>query len=227
LAQARHCEVVVSHTGRAPEQSALLTHPTHTCEAVSHTDVGALQSLLLKHCTHRFAVASHLGAAGLVQSPSRTQTAHEPAFIPLVTQAGPPRLPTQSELVTHAWQVLFAPQVGLLPLQSELRKHWVQVPVGKSQTDLFPVHWLLWADEHWPQAPHTSQAGVVPPQSASEPHGLQLPLLQIGVVPPQSAAERHWTHVLVTGEQRGAWGVQLTSLRQATQVPALGAMVSQ
>ena len=44
------------------------------------------------------------------------------------------------------------------------------------------VQAVEFVDEHWPQAPETSHAGVAPLQSESEPQGSQTPAaLQTGV----------------------------------------------
>jgi hypothetical protein len=51
--------------------------------------------------------------------------------------------------------------------------------------------------EHWPQAPHGSQAGVAPPHSPSAPQARQLwvVVLQTGVLPPHWAFEVQATQV--------------------------------
>jgi len=125
-----HCDEVGSHTGVAPEQSAFVKQPTQI-SALLHTGVGALQSALVRQATHWLAVVSQWGAAGLVQSASTEQTTQDPALSPVVTQAGPPGLPTQSALVAQGWhRLVVVLHVGVWPLQSELNSQATQVPLG-------------------------------------------------------------------------------------------------
>lgn len=183
-------------SGVEPEQSVFERQPTQRLLVVLQTGVEPEQSALVRHATQRFAVTSHLGAAGLVQSASAWQMTHEPAFMPLVTHAGPPGLPTQSALLAHARHMCDAvSQVGVSPAQSELNSHPTQVPLGKSQMVVLPVQAVALVDEHCPHAPHTSHAGVagVPVQSASEAQASHLFALQIGESPPQSPLLRHCT----------------------------------
>ncbi len=209
----------MSHTGVAPEQSALVRQLTQICDPL-HTGVGAEQSALVRQLTQRFATVSHLGAAALVQSASIEQTTHEPAFWPLVTHEGPPGLLRQSPLFWQALQVwVTMSHVGVEPLQSELNSQATQVPVGKSHTEPAAAQAVPLVGEHWPHAPCTWHAGVAPPQSASDAHALQTPPLHTGVLPPQSAGERHCTQVLAV-VHRGALGGQLASATQSTQLPA-------
>jgi hypothetical protein len=121
---------VGSQTGAAALQSLALKQPTHRFE-VSHTGVGAEQSVLARHATHWFATVSHFGAAVLVQSESAAQTAHDPAFIPVVMHAVPPGLSAQSAFDWHGSQrCVVVSHVGVEPLQSELNSHATHVPVG-------------------------------------------------------------------------------------------------
>ena len=59
--------------------------------------------------------------------------------------------------------------------------------------------------EHWPQAPDASQAGVVPPHSASAPQARQVcdAVLHTGVVVPHWAFEVHGTQVPDVVKQAG------------------------
>jgi hypothetical protein len=54
-------------------------------------------------------------------------------------------------------------------------------------------------DEHWPQAPHGSQAGVDPPHSPSPAQARQpwVTVLHTGVEPPHCALLRQGTQVEV------------------------------
>ena len=220
-----HADSVVSQTGVAPEQSALVAQATQSCARL-HTGFGAEQSALVRHSTHSFATVSHFGAAGLVQSLSTVQTTQEPAFIPVVTQAWPPGFPTQSASVAHGPHVCVVElQVGFEPLQSELNSQSTHVPVGKSQTSTPPTHAVAFVDEHWPHAPQTSHAGVLPLQFESEEHALQTPPVQMGVSPPQSDAPRHCTQTFVE-LHRGVAGGQLASTTQTTQSPLFGPVVA-
>ena len=60
-----------------------------------------------------------------------------------------------------------------------------------------PVQATLFENEHWPQAPDGSQAGVAPPHSLSPPQARQVwkATSQTGVVPEQSASARQRTQV--------------------------------
>jgi hypothetical protein len=218
-------EVVVSHTGATAAQSALDTQPTQIF-ALLHTGVRAAQSALDRQETHRLAVPSHLGVAGSVQSPSTWQATHAPAFMPAVAHAGPVGLPAQSALVwqgLHVWVVVL--QMGVDPAQSVSNSQATQVPVGKSQTAVPPVHALPLVAEHCPQAPQTSHAGVGMAHSASDAQARHWPPLHTGLSPPQSALLRHCAQVLVA-VQRGAAGGQLASATQSTQLPALAPRVA-
>jgi hypothetical protein len=242
-----HCEVAGSQRGVAPEQSAFDRQPTQTLDPLHtgvgaaqsvlarqptqtfdalHTGVGAPQSPFARQATHTFEMVSHLGAPGVVQSASAAQSAQVPAFIPVVTHAGPAVLPAQSALVAQGWQTwVVALQVGVAPLQSVSNSQATHVPVGKSQIAVPPMQADPLVDEHWPQAPQTSHAGVVPPQSASEAHGRHTAPLHTGVSPPQSPALRHCTQVLV-GVQRGVVGGHWGLVTQRTQSPVFGPVMA-
>jgi hypothetical protein len=84
-----------------------------------------------------------------------------------------------------------------------------------------PFAWV-----HCPHAPHTSQAGVAPLQSASEAHALQTPPVHTGVSPPQSAPVRHCTQLFVVLAQRGVTAGHWLSRVQTTQSPELGPVVA-
>ena len=130
MAHGTHCDDAELHTGVAPEQSAFDRQPTQICELL-HTGVGAAQSAFVRQATHSLATVSQWGAAALVQSASTVQITHEPAFIPLVTHAGPPGLPAQSASSAQGTQVwVSASHVGEVPLQSELNSQATHVPVG-------------------------------------------------------------------------------------------------
>jgi hypothetical protein len=227
FSHALHCDEAVSQTGVAPAQSALVKHPTQMFAGL-HSGVGAEQSALVRQATHSFAVVSHLGAAGLVQSESTAQITHDPAFMPVVTHADPPGLPSQSAFVWHGTQVcVVVSHVGVIPAQSELNSQSTQVPVGKSHTSEAPLHAVPFVWEHWPHAPQTSHAGVVGVlvQSASDPQATQAPPVQIGVSPPQFAALTHCTQVLAVvhlGDPAG----QFASATQSTHSPLFTPLVA-
>ena len=66
-----------------------------------------------------------------MQSELTAQITQDPAFMPYSSQAGPLRLPMQSVLLMHGWQVwLPVSHRGSMPLQSELASHATQVPEG-------------------------------------------------------------------------------------------------
>jgi len=191
-----------------------------------HTGVGTAQSALVRQATQVLDTVSHLGVAMLVQSASTAQSTHDPAFIPVVSQAGPAGLFVQSALVWQARQVwLVVSHVGVAPLQSVLNSQATHVPLGKSQTDVPPMHAEPLVAEHCPHAPQTSHAGVAPPQFASDAHAWQVPPLHTGVSPPQSAALRHCTQMFVA-VQRGVVGGQLALATQTTQSPLFGPVVA-
>jgi hypothetical protein len=130
LEQSEHWEDEGLHTGVAAGQSLAVMQPTQMFEAL-HTGVDPEQSALVRQVTHSFATVSHMGAAVLVQSELTAHITHEPAFIPVVTQALPPGLFVQSLLDwqgPHMWVVVS--HVGVSPLQSELNSQPTQVPVG-------------------------------------------------------------------------------------------------
>ena len=62
-----------------------------------------------------------------------------------------------------------------------------------------PVQATLFENEHWPQAPDGSQAGVAPPHSLSPPQARQVcvVVLHTGVMPPHWAFDVHGTQVPV------------------------------
>jgi hypothetical protein len=93
------------------------------------------------------------------------------------------------------WVVVL--QTGAVPPHWALEVHATQLPAGVLQTGVAPPHWATFAVEHWPQAPHGSQAGVEPPHSPSAAQARQVcvPVLQIGVAPPHWAFEVQATQV--------------------------------
>lgn len=124
-----------SHTGfgvldDVDVQSALVMQPTHV-SALLHLGVALGQSASTTQFTHWLEPVSQYRASGLVQSESRVHTTHHPSRIPVVAQAGPSRLPTQSALVAQGWHVwLVASHLGVPPLQSASTSQVTHVPLG-------------------------------------------------------------------------------------------------
>ena len=76
------------------------------------------------------------------------------------------------------------------------------------------MHAAVLPSEHWPQAPVGWQAGLAPPQSASDAQAWQVWVVvsQTGVVPPQLAFVVHGTQVADATLQDGVAPVQAITL---------------
>ena len=119
------------------------------------------------------------------------------------------------------WVVVL--QIGVVPPHCALEVHETQLPAPVLQTGVAPKHWAELPVEHWPHAPHGSQAGVVPPHSLSPPQARQVRKAgsQTGVAPPQSALATHPTQLLVVVLHTGVAPEQLLLVRHSTQVAEL------
>jgi hypothetical protein len=173
-AQPRQTWLVPSHTGEAPAQVALVTHPMHTPRGTSQTAVAPwhVVAFVAEHAPHA-PVGWQAGVAGVAaQSVSPAQPRQ--VFVP-VSQTG------------------FAPPHWPGVVQEE------HVPVATSHPATGPVHFVVFDPEQTPHAPLGWQAGVagVPAQSASLAQAWQTWLvpLQTGVVPAHWALVRHPTQV--------------------------------
>jgi hypothetical protein len=128
---------------------------------------------------------------------------------PLLAQAVWPAKPAQSPAAPQPRHVFVAVvQMGVVPEQVALVRHWTHLLVVVLQTEVLPVHLVLLLAVHWTQAPPAAHAtrfaSFNPAQSLSPAQAWHLSLLpHIGVVPLQLAAEVHWTQVLVVVSQAG------------------------
>jgi hypothetical protein len=88
-------------------------------------------------------------------------------------------------------------QIGAVPAHCALETQETQLPAPLLQTGVAPPHWAELVDEHWPQAPHGSQAGVEPPHSPSpaQPRQAWVVVLQTGVEPLHCALLRQGTQI--------------------------------
>jgi hypothetical protein len=152
----------VSQTGVVPLHWAFETHATQVPDPVSQTGVLPLQRVVLL----------------------AEQTPHAPEG----WQAGsaPPHSlsPAQARQTCADGSQIGADGV----VQSLSARQATQVPLVVSQSGVVPVQADALVDEHWPQAPDGSQAGVDPPHSPSPAQARQawVAVLQTGVAPP------HW-----------------------------------
>jgi hypothetical protein len=168
--QARQACVLVLHTGLVPPHWAFDVHGTQVPVATKQAGVAPVHLLAL--------VAE--------------QTPHDP----LGWQAGVAPLQSLSPAqARQVWVVVL--QTGVLPPHWAFETQATQLPPLVSQTGVPPLHWLALVAEHWPQAPHGSQAGVLPPHSPSPPQARQacVAVLQIGFEPLHCVFERHGTQV--------------------------------
>jgi len=103
---------------------------------------------------------------------------------------------------------------GVVPPHWAFEVQATQAPAPVLQTGVPPAHWAALVAEHWPQAPHGSQAGVAPPHSPSPPQARQVwvAVLHTGVFPPHWALERQGTQVEVGASQTGVPPVQALAL---------------
>ncbi|MFL5303690.1 MAG: hypothetical protein ACJ8F1_00680 [Polyangia bacterium] len=175
----RQLWLAVSQTGLVPLHWALLTQPTQVPFGTSQTGVEALQRVLF--------VAE--------------QTPHAPDG----WHAG--SAPPHSLSVPQPRQVWVAPsQMGAIAVPQSLSlRQATQVPLVVSQSAVVPVHAVAFVDEHWPQAPDDSQAGVAPPHSPSPLQARQawVAVLQTGVAPPHWVFDVQPTHVPAETSQAG------------------------
>lgn len=105
--------------------------------------------------------------------------------------------PPQSLLLRQPTQVwLDGLQIGAGAAQFASDTHCTQVAAATLHTGVAPVHWVVLAAEHWPQAPLVVQAGVPPEHSLSPEQARQacVPASQVGALPLQFAPVRQPTH---------------------------------
>ena len=125
------------------------------------------------------------------------------------SQAGvaPPHSPSPAQARQVCVVVL---HTGVIPPHCALDVHETQRPAPVLQTGVVPEHCAALVPEHWPQAPHDSQAGVEPPHSVSPEQARQVcvAVLQTGVLPPHWVLVRHGTQVDVAVSQTGVAPVQ-------------------
>jgi hypothetical protein len=119
------------------------------CVAVLHAGVAPAQSVLARHAT-QLPVAT-------LQTPAAPEhwvlfVAEQAPHEPDGWHAGAP--PPHSASAVHARHACVVPsQNGIPPAQSAEATHPTQVPVVNWQTEVGPVHWLLFVGEHSAQAP--------------------------------------------------------------------------
>jgi hypothetical protein len=130
--QAVQVSVVAEQMGVAPEQVALVVHPTHLFVVVSQTGVAPEQVVLSVHCTHVPAVEH----AGVVE----VFAAHWLAAV-------------------QAAQVLAAVQIGVAVVHVALERQPTQVFVVVSQTEAPAAQVEL--STHWTHAPAAEQTARV------------------------------------------------------------------
>jgi hypothetical protein len=161
---------VVSQTGAVPPQFALDVQGTHVPVATLQAGVAPPHWLVF--------VSEHWPHA------------------PLTWQAG--ALAGHSASAPHVRQVCVVPShTGVAPLHWALDVHATHRPAETLHTGVAPTQRVEFSAEHWPHAPLTWQAGVVPPHSASplQPRHVWNAGSQIGVAPEQSASAVHATQV--------------------------------
>jgi hypothetical protein len=195
-AQARQVLVPLSHTGFAPPHWAFVVHERQVPVVASQPGVGPVHfDVLVAEQTPHAPDGSHAGSA-----------------------------PPQSASAVHARHACVAvSQAGLVPPHWALVVQPTHTPAGTSHTDVVPAQRRAFEAEHWPHAPPGWQAGVAPPQSASDAHARQVRVVrsQTGVPPAQSASPAHATHVPVDASQAGVAPAQalLLTAEQAPQEP--------
>ncbi len=140
---------VARHTGNFGSQSALSRQARQACVPVSQTGVVPLQLELATQSTQVEVVTSQTlpvpAHAPSSPAPQAWQTPPAPQ-----TGVAPP----QSASAVHARHVCVAPShVGIEPLQSALARHATHEPAVASQSEVAPVHWLLFVAEQTPHAP--------------------------------------------------------------------------
>ena len=104
---------------------------------------------------------------------------------PLGWQAGV--APPHCASLVHPVQVrVVGLQTGAAALQSAFEVQPTHWPFARLHDGVAPTQAFMFVEEHWPQAPDGSQAGVAPPQSWSPAQGTQVCVTrsQTGSVPP-------------------------------------------
>jgi hypothetical protein len=196
-----------SHAGVAPPQSVSVEHATQACVTSSQTGAVPLHWAAEMQPTQSPAVASQAGRPVPMHF-VRLVAEHCPQA-PLGSQAGAEA--GHSASLAHARQVcVVPPQTGVVPPHWELDVHATHMPIETLHAGVVLTHSERLVEEHWPQAPLGSQAGVAPPHAASlvQPRQVCVPTSQTGAAAPQSALPRHATHTPFVISQRGVAPVQ-------------------
>ena len=92
-----------------------------------------------------------------------------------------------------------------MPLQVAFETQGTHVAVAALHAGVVPVHALAFVVEHAPHVPPGWQAGVEPPQSASEPQARHMcvPVSHVGLAAVQSEFATQGTQVAVVALQTG------------------------
>ena len=201
-AQAPASAPVLRQIGAVAGQSAVPPHGRQLWLPVSQTGVVPLHWALPTQPTHVPFGTSQTGVA----PPHRVLfVAEQTPQAPDDWQAG--SAPPHSLSLPQPRQVC-APlsQIGAAGVvQSASPRHATQVPLVVSHSAVAPPHALAFVDEHWPQAPDDSQAGVAPPHSPSplQPRQAWVAVLQTGVAPPHCPFDVQPTQVPDDTSQAG------------------------
>ena len=169
----------------------------------------------LVHSTQTLDVVSHAGVApvhGVWFAASHSTQA--PRLPPASAHTVVPGMAAHSASAVHAVQVLPAPQMGVMPLQSPFETQATQTFATVSHSGAPPAHADVSPASHCTHAPllapasaQTSAPAVV--HSVSLAHARQtLPAPQTGVVPEQSPSPRQPTQTLVATSHSGVAPVQ-------------------
>ncbi len=143
--QGRHDRVAVSQTGLAPEQSALVLHPTQRLVAMLHTGVGATHAVALTvvHWTQRPALVPVVAHAGVVPVQSEAIVALQGRQLRLTV--------SQMGIAPEHWALDAQPHTGGVPTHESLAPVML-IEVGSRQTSVLP--WPL------PQTKRTARVAV-------------------------------------------------------------------
>jgi hypothetical protein len=244
--QVRQVPVTTSHAGTGFMHTPMFVGEHWPQEppiepALVGSQAGKLGSRVM-HCvspvqaTHVSVLGSQMGLViGHLLVSVAEHCTQAPVSWPLVSQTGPPGLPTQSASLVHATHTpMEGLQIGVVPVHAFLLvdEHcthlpvevWqagvgfvhcesvvqgTQVPVMVLQNGVVPEHCVVLVDEHWPQLPSARQAGVFDGHWLSEVHPMHMPLtvLHTGVVPLHALwfIGEHWPQ-LPSGWQAGVPG---------------------
>jgi hypothetical protein len=179
--------VAPSQMGVMPEQSELLTQPTH--RPVDALQTGVVPPQAVVFVTEHWPQAPEGSQAGVVPPQSAS--------------------PAQG---THVWVVMS--QVGVVPPHCAFEVHATHRPAATSQAARGNTHFAAFDAEHSTHAPVGLQAGAAAVHSASPAQARQLwdVRLQTGVVPPHCALLVQATQVPVGRLQTGVAAVHWLAL---------------